>query len=101
MLLCNVKKLCLIIWILLERLKIKVIPTIALVIDEKTKNYIVGFTNLGNCDDFSTEILEWRIAQSGAIHYNGDLMYPPEKTKSQPAKKKTIRGKDSDDSDSD
>ena len=55
---------------LTERLRIKVIPSIALIKDSKTKDYIVGFTDLGNCDDFSTEMLEWRIAQSGAIEYS-------------------------------
>lgn len=55
---------------LTQRLRIKVIPSIALVKDSKTKDYIVGFTDLGNCDDFSTELLEWRIAQSEAIDYN-------------------------------
>ncbi|XP_014215322.1 thioredoxin domain-containing protein 9 isoform X2 [Copidosoma floridanum] len=85
------------------RLKIKLIPTIALVVNSKTKDYIIGFTDLGNCDDFSTEVLEWRIAQAAAINYSGDLMHPPDKTKmqKQPATKKTIRGRNSDDSDSD
>lgn len=55
---------------LTERLRIKVIPTIAIIKDSKTKDYIVGFTDLGNRDDFNTEMLEWRIAQSGAIDYN-------------------------------
>lgn len=55
---------------LTQRLRIKVIPTIAIIKDSKTKDYIVGFTDLGNRDDFSTEMLEWRIAQSGAIDYN-------------------------------
>ncbi|XP_011501258.1 PREDICTED: thioredoxin domain-containing protein 9 [Ceratosolen solmsi marchali] len=85
------------------RLRIKIIPTIALIVDSKTKDYIIGFTDLGNCDDFSTEMLEWRIARGGAIFYNGDLMYPPDKVKEQkPSSKiKTIRGKTNDDSDSD
>lgn len=69
-----------------------------MVVDSKTKDYIVGFTDLGNCDDYSTEILEWRIAQAGAINYNGDLVYPPDKKKMQKhVTKKTIRGRDSDD----
>ncbi|KAI8043937.1 hypothetical protein M5D96_000085 [Drosophila gunungcola] len=63
---------------LTQRLRIKVIPTIALVKDSKTKDFIVGFTDLGNCDDFATEMLEWRIAHSGAIDYKGDLMQPPD-----------------------
>lgn len=88
---------------LTQRLRIKVIPSIALIKDSKTKDYIVGFTDLGNCDDFSTEMLEWRIAQSGAIDYDGDLLTPPDqKKKHAPAQKKTIRsGYDSDDSDID
>ena len=48
-----------------ERLKIKVLPTIALVKDAKTKDYIVGFGDLGNNDEFPTDLLEWRIAQVG------------------------------------
>lgn len=90
---------------LTQRLRIKVIPSIALIKDSKTKDYIVGFTDLGNCDDFSTEMLEWRIAQSGAIEYGGDLLTPPDdkkKKKTAYNAKKTIRGGyDSDDSDID
>lgn len=91
---------------LTQRLRIKVIPSIALIKDSKTKDYIVGFTDLGNCDDFSTEMLEWRIAQSGAIEYSGDLLTPPDDKKKKKASgysaKKTIRGGyDSDDSDID
>lgn len=88
---------------LTQRLRIKVIPSLALIKDHKTKDFIVGFTDLGNCDDFSTEILEWRIAQSGAIEYNGDLLTPPDNKKRQTFtnKNKTIRSKvydsDSDD----
>ncbi|XP_063707349.1 thioredoxin domain-containing protein 9 [Culicoides brevitarsis] len=89
---------------LTQRLRIKVIPSIALIKDSKTKDYIVGFTDLGNCDDFSTEMLEWRIAQSGAIEYSGDLLTPPDekRTKKPTQKGKTIKGGyDSDDSDID
>ncbi|XP_034115486.1 thioredoxin domain-containing protein 9 [Drosophila nasuta] len=89
---------------LTQRLRIKVIPTIALVKDSKTKDFIVGFSDLGNCDDFSTEMLEWRIAHSGAIEYKGDLLQPPD-VKRKPfinRPQKTIRGGyDSDDSDID
>jgi len=63
---------------LTERLKIKVMPTICLVKDSKTVDYIVGFTDLGNKDDFSTDILEWRIATQKVINYSGDLLTPPE-----------------------
>jgi len=66
---------------LCDRLKIKVIPTVILIKDSKTRGYIVGFTDLGNTDEFSTEMLEWRIAQNEVINYNGDLMTPPDAPK--------------------
>ncbi|XP_028172591.1 thioredoxin domain-containing protein 9 [Ostrinia nubilalis] len=84
------------------RLKIRVIPTIGLVKDNKTKDFIVGFTELGNRDDFSTEMLEWRLARSEVIEYSGDVLTPPDqqKKKLHIQSKKTIRG-GRDDSDSD
>lgn len=87
---------------LVDRLKIKVIPTIALIKNHQTCDYIVGFQDLGNTDDFSTEMLEWRIARANVITYNGDLSVPPaQETKKHIQKKhKTIiRGADKDDSD--
>ncbi|XP_050436200.1 thioredoxin domain-containing protein 9 [Adelges cooleyi] len=94
---------------LTERMKIRVIPTIVSIVDSISKDFIVGFTELGNCDDFSTEMLEWRLARSKVIDYKGDLLNPPDVTKNNRAmvleKKKTIRGKlgdeDSDGLDSD
>lgn len=82
------------------------IPTITVVRDSKTKDYIVGFTELGNCDDFSTEILEWRLAQSGVINYSGDLLHPPDKLRTSDKqsflnKKHTIRDRNLDSSDDD
>ncbi|CAB4069801.1 Thioredoxin domain-containing protein 9 [Lepeophtheirus salmonis] len=63
----------------------------------KTKDYIIGFTELGNKDEFSTAMLEWRLARSDIINYSGDLMTPPdqvERSKTSIIKKqhKTIRG---------
>ncbi|XP_047542800.1 thioredoxin domain-containing protein 9 [Vanessa atalanta] len=87
------------------RLKIHVIPTIGLVKTNKTKDFIVGFTDLGGRDDFSTEILEWRIARADVIEYSGDLLVPPTEAKKQRAlqiqSKKTIRGPADSDSDLD
>lgn len=88
---------------LTERLRIKTIPTIALIRENKPIDYIVGFTDLGNVDDFETEMLEWRIARTSIIEYNGDLLNPPQPTKSKKqyqSKPKTIRGDKGDDSDS-
>ncbi|KAF4520176.1 hypothetical protein B566_EDAN003888 [Ephemera danica] len=87
---------------LTQRLSIRVIPTIALIVNQKTKDYIVGFTDLGNRDDFKTDILEWRIAQAGGIQYAGDLATPPDQEKkSSLLLQKSIRGTQYSDSDSD
>lgn len=80
-----------------ERLRIKVIPTLALLIDGKTKDYVVGFTDLGNTDEFSTEMLEWRLGCADVISYSGNLMEPPTESKKTATKftkvEKTIRGR--------
>lgn len=54
------------------------------------------------CDLF-LEMMEWRIAQSGAIDYAGDLLEPPSNKKkpNYENKNKTIRGGTYYDSDSD
>ncbi|XP_014860976.1 PREDICTED: thioredoxin domain-containing protein 9 [Poecilia mexicana] len=90
---------------LTERLRIKVIPTLALLLDGKTKDYVVGFTDLGNTDEFSTEMLEWRLGCADVINYSGNLMEPPTGTQKSGSKitkveKKSIRGRGYD-SDSD
>jgi len=64
----------------------------------------VGFTELGNCDDFSTETLQRRLAQSSVINYDDDLQ--ASETSKKPfilrsSKPKTIKGRSSDDSDDD
>uniref|UniRef100_A0A2K6M6N1 Thioredoxin domain-containing protein n=1 Tax=Rhinopithecus bieti TaxID=61621 RepID=A0A2K6M6N1_RHIBE len=87
-------------------LRIKVIPTLALVKDGKTQDYVVGFTDLGNTDDFTTESLEWRLGCSDILNYSGNLMEPPFQNQKKfgtnftKLEKKTIRGKKYD-SDSD
>ncbi len=89
---------------LTDRLKIKVIPTIALIKESKTIDYVVGFTDLGNTDDFDTEMLEWRIARADIIEYNGDLLNPPTNTKKKHINTKSksiIRGSRNNESDDD
>ncbi|XP_076243399.1 phosducin-like protein 3 [Calliopsis andreniformis] len=88
---------------LTERLRIKIIPTVALILNGKTKDYIVGFTDLGNCDDFSTETLEYRISLSGVIKFEESFSVENSKKPwlSQVSKPKTIRGRNSSNSDSD
>ena len=36
-----------------------------------------GFDELGGKDDFSTEMLEWRLGCAAVIHYSGNLLEPP------------------------
>lgn len=91
---------------LTRRLNVRVIPTIILCKDSKTKDYIVGFDDLGGTDDFPTEMMEWRIAQADVINYSGDLLVPPVDTKKRSKgimfeRKKAIRGQDDEDSDDD
>jgi len=93
---------------LTERLKIKTLPTIALIKDNKPIDYIVGFVDLGNTDDFNVEILEWRIARADVIEYNGDLMNPPQmerkkqiKTKVKPIIRSSKADENSDEEDND
>ena len=62
---------------LVDRLRIVVLPTISLAMDGKIVDYVVGFDDLGGVDDFTTDILEWRIARAGVIKYDGDLLVPP------------------------
>ncbi len=87
------------------RLKIYILPTMACIVDGKTKDYIKGFDDLGGHDEFSTEMLAWRLGCIGVLNYSGSLLEPPnagKPTKSQVTyhSKKTIR-ESAQDSDSD
>ncbi|XP_077537974.1 thioredoxin domain-containing protein 9 [Haemaphysalis longicornis] len=91
---------------LCERMKIRVLPTIVLFKDFKSKDFIIGFDDLGGVDDFTTEMMEWRIARSGIINYNGDLTVPPAQAAKErrpmfTVERKTIRGTAGDSSDDD
>ncbi|KAL8541527.1 hypothetical protein ACS0TY_002701 [Phlomoides rotata] len=55
-----------------EKLRIVVLPTLALVKNAKVEDYVVGFDELGGTDDFRTEELEERIAKAQVIIYEGE-----------------------------
>lgn len=91
---------------LAQRLKIKVLPTIACILNSKTRDYIVGFDDLGGVDEFPTEMLEWRLSISEMLNYNGDKPSlkgkPDEKVFGYVGRKtKGIQGNDDDSDDSD
>merc|ERR1712151_703496 len=86
-------------WIV-GRLNIRIIPTLAFVLDGKTKDYMRGFDDVGGTDDFSTEMLEWRLGLAKVINYKGDLNTPPDMQKKKKPTTRIIRGKDRDESDS-
>ncbi|KAK9794330.1 hypothetical protein WJX73_000880 [Symbiochloris irregularis] len=84
---------------LVERLKIWMLPTLALIKNEKTVDYVVGFDDLGGKDDFSTNDLAMRLCAAGVL--SEDKMHKPA-----PAPARNIRqggqpSKDPDDEDSD
>ncbi|KAG6419000.1 hypothetical protein SASPL_121208 [Salvia splendens] len=55
-----------------EKLRIVVLPTLALVKNAKVEDYVVGFYELGGRGDFSTEELEERIAKAEVIIFEGE-----------------------------
>lgn len=66
---------------------------------------VAGFDDVGGTDDFSTEMLEWRLGCGGAINYSGNILEPPSHAPNKKQvsfhSKKPIRdsGRDSSDSD--
>lgn len=90
---------------LVSRLGVRVLPTLILIKDEKVISRVIGFDDLGGHDDFSTEMLEWRLGVAGVIEYGGDLSQPPDSMKGKKKNltfkrsTKTIRGGRRDDSD--
>ena len=93
---------------LCQRLIIRILPTVACIINNITKDYIRGFDDLGGVDDFSTEMMEWRLGCAGVINYSGNLLEPPDSKKTKEKGKgvasrtrKAIRGAGHADSDSD
>lgn len=81
---------------LCERLKIRILPTISVVLNNVTKDFIKGFDDLGGTDDFTTEMLEWRLGVAGAVTYSGNLLEPPTSSKGTSSKSfMTKQGKSS------
>lgn len=73
---------------LAEKLKIVVLPTLALIKKAKVDDYVVGFDELGGKDDFSTEELEERLAKAQVIFFEGESSLNPSKSS---AKTRSVR----------
>lgn len=56
---------------LTERLKIWMLPTLALIKFEKTVDYVVGFDDMGGKDDFETDVLAERLARADVLFFDG------------------------------
>ncbi|KAJ9705177.1 hypothetical protein PVL29_003302 [Vitis rotundifolia] len=69
---------------LAEKLKIVVLPTLALIKNAKVDDYVVGFDELGGTDEFSTEELEERLAKAQVIIFEGESSLHASKSSSQP-----------------
>ena len=51
----------------MDKLKIWMLPTLALVRNEKTVDYVVGFDDMGGKDDFPTSVLAARLCAAGLL----------------------------------
>ncbi|KAH8915502.1 thioredoxin-like protein, partial [Atractiella rhizophila] len=52
---------------LVTKLSIQVLPCVMIFIDGVSKDRIVGFEGLPGGDNFTTEALEWRLAEAGVL----------------------------------
>ncbi|KAL7189304.1 hypothetical protein ACSBR1_039031 [Camellia fascicularis] len=73
---------------LVEKLKIVVLPTLALIKSTKVDDYVVGFNELGGTDEFSTEELEERLAKAQVVFFEGESSLNPSKSS---AKSRSVR----------
>lgn len=79
---------------LVTKLKLKVLPTIIFFEHGVARDRITGFEELGNNDDFKTEVLARRLCKYNAIHLNEG-----EKFKLTRKKKRRVVGGESDSED--
>ena len=89
---------------LVDKLRIWMLPTLALIRREKTVDYVVGFNELGGTDDFSTEALEARLAAADVVTLDaGDMQAQvrPAPSKSVRQSELSRRGESDEDSDFD
>ncbi|KAF6142405.1 hypothetical protein GIB67_033832 [Kingdonia uniflora] len=84
---------------LAEKLKIVVLPTLALIKNAKVDDYVVGFNELGGTDGFTTEELEERLAKAQVLLLEGESAVNAPKTSASTRSVRQSRNADSSDSD--
>ncbi|GBF91865.1 hypothetical protein Rsub_04970 [Raphidocelis subcapitata] len=86
---------------LTEKLKVWMLPTLALIKNEKVVDYVVGFDDLGGKDDFATEALEERLAAADALKLSDAPIAAARQQQQQRSVRSGIYQRASDDEDSD
>uniref|UniRef100_A0A6M2F2P1 Thioredoxin domain-containing protein n=1 Tax=Populus davidiana TaxID=266767 RepID=A0A6M2F2P1_9ROSI len=81
---------------LAEKLKILVLPTLALIKNAKVDDYVVGFDELGGTDEFNTQDLEERLAKAQVIFFEGESSQNSSKSSAQT--RRSVRQSESHDS---
>uniref|UniRef100_A0A6N2L3T7 Phosducin domain-containing protein n=1 Tax=Salix viminalis TaxID=40686 RepID=A0A6N2L3T7_SALVM len=81
---------------LAEKLKILVLPTLAIIKNAKVDDYVVGFDELGGTDEFNTEDLEERLAKAQVIFFEGESSLNSSKSSAQT--RRSVRQSESHDS---
>ncbi|KAG6793119.1 hypothetical protein POTOM_002310 [Populus tomentosa] len=84
---------------LAEKLKIVVLPTLALIKNTKVDDYVVGFDELGGTDEFNTVDLEERLAKAQVIFFEGESSLNSSKSSAQTRSVRQSESHDSSDSD--
>lgn len=86
---------------LTDKLKIWMLPTLALIKNEKVIDYVVGFDDLGGKDDFSTDALVERLARVDVVNYDATQRKMPAPQQSSIRKGICQKGDSDEDSDFD
>lgn len=87
---------------LTEKLKVWMLPTLALIKNEKVVDYVVGLDDMGGRDDFKTEVLASRLAAGGVLSLQqGDRVAMSAGPQQSVRKGEYMTAKRSDDEDSD
>ena len=85
---------------LTDKLKIWMLPTLALIKNEKVVDYVVGLDDMGGREDFETEALARRLAAAGVLTLQESRGAAAAPQRSVRKAQRTV-ARDSDDEDSD